>query len=103
MTSVQTTIQFPIKKKITFYGGKDNTPKQDFTNATLRSTPSTTRYTPTVKKIMVLSSSESESDSDTENVEKKSGKNVNNVCRTPRRTRKVPDSNGKILILNIIC
>ncbi|KAK0180380.1 hypothetical protein PV327_006024 [Microctonus hyperodae] len=95
MTSVQTTIQFPIKKKITFYGTKDNGPKQDFTNATLRSTPSTTRYTPTVKKIMVLSSSESESDSDTENVEKKSGKNANNVSRTPRRTRKVSNSNDE--------
>ncbi|KAK0174241.1 hypothetical protein PV327_011123, partial [Microctonus hyperodae] len=42
---------------------------------------------------MVLSSRKSKSDFDTENVDEKSGKNANNISRTPTRTRKVSDSN----------
>ncbi|XP_011505578.1 PREDICTED: cell division control protein 6 homolog [Ceratosolen solmsi marchali] len=84
--SVQTTIPFRIRKK-NFYSSKDNTPKIDFSNASLRSTP-TTRYTPTVKK-MVDISSESESNSDEENI----GTNNNNIRKTPKRTRR--KSNGK--------
>ena len=86
--SIQTTIPFNIRKKFSFYGSKENTPKQEcFTNVSLRSTPNTT-YTPTTKKLMVLSSSDSESDSDSENVEKKcaEAKFVPN-SRTPKSSR----------------
>ena len=57
--SLQTSLSFPIRKS--FYGNKDSTPKIDFSNATLRSTPSS-RYTPTVKKIVDISDSDSDSD-----------------------------------------
>lgn len=96
MTSkIQTTLNFREKKNINFYGKVDTTPKRDFTNATC-STP-TTRYTPTVKKLMVCSSSESssDSDSDTENVNKKSSKrSTKEILNTPRRTRKSSSSEG---------
>lgn len=85
--SVQTTIPFPIRKKSSFYGNsKDNTPTLDFSNASLRDTP-TSRYTPRVKKIVDISSSESESDSDAEN-----NKN-NSITKTP--TRRKQSTKGK--------
>ena len=91
MTSTQTTIPFNIRKQCSFYSLKKNTPQQEcFINASLRSTPNST-YTPTTKKLMVLSSSESESDSFTENVEKKGfkvrAKTVSNPS-TPKTGRK---------------
>ncbi|KAF7392950.1 cell division control protein 6 isoform X1 [Vespula maculifrons] len=94
MTSKQTTISFPIRKKCSFYGTKQNDTKEDFSNATVRSTP--TKYIPTVKKIVTLSSSESESDSDSENVKTnkvntKENRN-NDGVKTPRRVRKSDDS-----------
>lgn len=94
MTSIQTTLSFPVRKKISFYGNKQNIPKEDFSEATVKSTP--TKYVPRVKKIVTLSSSESESDSDSENI-KQSGlnykENVNTqVLRTPRRVRKSSNS-----------
>lgn len=70
MASLQTTISFNVRKKssktTSFYGAKDGPVKQDFTNAALREV-NETRYTPTVKKIVTLTSSESESDSNAEN------------------------------------
>lgn len=79
--STQTTIPFNIRKN-SFYGSKNNTPQSDFTNASLRSTPST-KYTPTVKKMVEISSeSESDSDSDVENASKN-----NNKFTTPKTTR----------------
>ena len=87
--SVQTTIQFAIRKK-SFYGGKDDVQKEDFSNASLRNTP-TTRYTPTVKKLVEISSSESDSDSDAENIAIKN----NNIKNTPKRGRRKNNSNGK--------
>ncbi|KAK2580921.1 hypothetical protein KPH14_005990 [Odynerus spinipes] len=95
MTSIQTTISFPIRKKCSFYGSKQNVIKEDFSNATVRSTP--TKYIPTVKKIVTLSSSESESDSDSENIRENQinsrKENISNdVVRTPRRVRKSNDS-----------
>lgn len=101
MTSVQTTIPFNIRKKFSFYSSKENTPKQEcFINASLRNTPNAT-YTPTTKKLMVLSSSESESDSDTENVEKcyKGAKKVPNT-RTPKTGRKSRIDGEFIFILS---
>ncbi|KAJ8670553.1 hypothetical protein QAD02_001812 [Eretmocerus hayati] len=71
--SKQSTIPFPNRKKINFYGRKDDAPKLDFSNASVKSTPT---YTPTVKKIVDISS-ESESDSDAENVSQ------NSVLMTP--------------------
>ncbi|XP_043288269.1 cell division control protein 6 homolog [Venturia canescens] len=96
MMHVQPKLDFPIRKKSTFYGAKENSPTQDFTNATLRLTPST-RYTPKVKKIVAISSSsESDSDFDVENTDSKNIKNTPrkrvNATRTPRRTRKISDS-----------
>ncbi|XP_046824412.1 cell division control protein 6 homolog [Vespa crabro] len=94
MTSKQTTISFPIRKKCSFYGTKRNDIKEDFSNATVRCTP--TKYIPTVKKIVTLSSSESESDSDSENVKtnKVNSKEnrSNDGVKTPRRVRKCDDS-----------
>lgn len=87
--SLQTTLPFAIRKK-SFYGSKDNTPSLDFSNASLRNTP-TTRYTPTVKK-MVDISSESESDSDAENVVINQN---NNITKTPKRRRGKNDAKGK--------
>ncbi|XP_011298004.1 cell division control protein 6 homolog [Fopius arisanus] len=89
MTSVQAKLPFQIRKKISFYKTKENS-QEDFTNATLRSTP-TTKYTPTVKKLMTISSSESsDSESDAENIEtrqknKTAGKKK--IVSTPRRRR----------------
>ncbi|KAK9308759.1 hypothetical protein QLX08_001367 [Tetragonisca angustula] len=65
MTSIQATIPFNVRKKCSFYGSKNNVTKEDFSNATARD--SSYKYTPTVKKIITLSSSESDSDSDIEN------------------------------------
>lgn len=80
MTSVQTTLKFQIRKKISFYNTKEK-PEEDFSNATLRSTP-TTKYTPTVKKLMTISSSESsDSESDTENIKSR------RVVKTPSRKK----------------
>ncbi|XP_008544810.1 cell division control protein 6 homolog [Microplitis demolitor] len=94
MTSVQTTIKFPITKKLTFYGTKDADGKQDFSNATIRNTPSSVRYVSKVKKIMTISSSESDndSDSDTENSKRLTRKRVNVPSKnaapqTPKSTR----------------
>ncbi|XP_012278877.1 cell division control protein 6 homolog [Orussus abietinus] len=94
--SVQTTIPFSIRKKCSFYGVKENTPKQDFTNATLKGVPSV-RYTPTVKKLMTLSSSESETDSDIENstLEENSRSVKKMIVGTPRRTRKASNSDDE--------
>ncbi|OXU28213.1 hypothetical protein TSAR_011724 [Trichomalopsis sarcophagae] len=78
--SLQTTLPFTIRKK-SFYGNKGDTPSLDFSNASLGNTP-TRRYTPTVKK-MVDISSESESDSDAENVVNEN----NNITKTPKRRR----------------
>ncbi|CAL1678485.1 unnamed protein product [Lasius platythorax] len=61
----QTTIPFLVRKRCSFYGRKEDVAKEDFANATARHTPS--KYTPTVKKVVTLTSSESESDSDIEN------------------------------------
>ncbi|CAL7935755.1 unnamed protein product [Xylocopa violacea] len=93
MTSIQTTIPFNVRKKCSFYGSKHNATKQDFTNVTARD--SSYKYTPTVKKVITLSSSESESDSDLENT--LIGNNLK-VCgnattvQTPRRSRKSNES-----------
>lgn len=100
MKSVQTTISFNIRKKCSFYGTKNNVAKQDFSNATARE--SSYKYTPTVKKIITLSSSESDSDSDVENalVEnnvKVCGKDA--AVNTPRRVRKYSESDGTSLSL----
>lgn len=64
MTSIQTTISFNVRKKCSFYGNKHTVIKEDFTNATIRD--SSYKYTPTVKKVITLSSSESETDSDSD-------------------------------------
>ncbi|EFN69054.1 Cell division control protein 6-like protein [Camponotus floridanus] len=64
MSTTQTSISFPIRKKCSFYGRKDDVAKEDFTNATARYTPC--KYTPTVKKIVTLTSSESESESESD-------------------------------------
>ncbi|CAK9799402.1 Cell division control protein 6 homolog [Anthophora quadrimaculata] len=93
MTSIQTTIPFNVRKKCSFYGTKHNIIKEDFTNATVR--VSSDKYTPTVKKVITLSSSESDSDSDVENT---SIENNVKVCgntttvQTPRCTRKSSES-----------
>ncbi|XP_001605030.2 cell division control protein 6 homolog [Nasonia vitripennis] len=79
--NLQTTLPFAIRKK-SFYGNKGDTPSLDFSNASLGNTP-TRRYTPTVKK-MVDISSESESDSDAENVVNEN----NNITKTPLKTPK---------------
>lgn len=87
--SIQTTIPFAIRKK-SFYGNNDSTPKLDFSNASLQSTPSA-RYTPTVRKIVDISS-ESESDSDLENVI-----DNKNIQKTPtsRKGRRKDKDEGK--------
>jgi cell division control protein 6 len=84
--SVQTSIPFKIRKK-NFYSNKDNTSNLDFNNISLKST--STRYTPTIKK-MVDISSESESDSNEENMNKN-----NNIIKTPKRTQRKTNKNGK--------
>lgn len=99
MSGTQTTISFPIRKKCSFYGRKEDIAKEDFTNATARYTPS--KYTPTVKKIVILTSSESESDSDIENTtEKHNGiigdRRADSADSTPRsRRRKCNELYGK--------
>lgn len=94
--SMQTTISFPIRKKCNFYGHKKDVVKEDFSEATAKSTP--TRYTRTVKKIVTLISSESESESDIENTSEAIARGTaesktNNVAQTPAR-RKRDASNG---------
>ncbi|XP_014204118.1 cell division control protein 6 homolog [Copidosoma floridanum] len=85
--SVQTKLQFQVRKN-NFYGKKQNdckpTPEQ---LSGILSTPSS-RYTPTVRKIVDISSSSEESDSDSENIAKN-----NNITRTPKR--KPPNRNEK--------
>lgn len=97
MSGTQTTILFPVRKKCNFYGRKKEV-KEDFTNATARDTPS--KYVPTVKKIVTLTSSESESDSDIENTTEKCkgmrDRRTENAGNTPRR-RKCDKSNGKFM------
>lgn len=95
MSGIQTTIPFNVRKKCSFYGSKHNVIKQDFTDATARD--SSYKYTPTVKKVITLSSSESDSDSDVENVLVEN--NINScdkgtIIHTPRRTRKSSGSDG---------
>ncbi|XP_012262534.1 cell division control protein 6 homolog [Athalia rosae] len=106
MSLVQSTIPFNVRKKTSktksFYGVKEDSVKQDFTNATLRSIPET-KYTPTVKKIVTLSSSDSDSDSDTENsgvirgnyrnARRKRTTNCN--ATTPRRNQKTAASDDE--------
>ncbi|XP_011695267.1 PREDICTED: cell division control protein 6 homolog isoform X1 [Wasmannia auropunctata] len=88
MSGVQTTISFPVRKKCNFYGHKEEV-KEDFTNATAKDTPS--RYVPTVKKIVTLTSSESESDSDIENTKERCRitreRRTENAGHTPRRRK----------------
>ncbi|XP_044580124.1 cell division control protein 6 homolog isoform X2 [Cotesia glomerata] len=102
--SIQATIKFPSVKKLTFYGGK-NEEKQDFTNATVRNTPSSVRYVSKVKKIMTISSSESDGDSDcsdSENSKKRTqGSKVvaaKTITRTSRRRRQISISNEEDVI-----
>lgn len=101
--SAQTIISFPIRKKCNFYGHKKDVVKEDFSEATAKGTPS--RYTPTVKKIITLVSSESESESDVENTikgiaEEVSESKANNVAQTPtRRKRDSPNGN----FYNLLC
>ncbi|XP_074110958.1 cell division cycle 6 [Cotesia typhae] len=97
--SIQATIKFPSVKKLMFYGGK-NEEKQDFTNATVRNTPSSVRYVSKVKKIMTISSSESDGDSDcsdSENSKRRTRGNkvaaTKTITRTSRRRRQVSISN----------
>jgi len=95
MSGTQTTIPFTVRKKCSFYGRKEEA-KEDFTNATARDTLS--RYVPTVKKIVTLTSSESESDSDIENTTEKDkitrDRRIENASNTPRR-RKCDELDGK--------
>jgi len=97
MSGKQTIISFPIRKKSNFYGRKEEV-KEDFTNATAKDTPS--RYVPTIKKIVTLTSSESESDSDIENTKERHKitreRRIENTGHTPRR-RKCDDLNGKFI------
>ncbi|XP_072763322.1 cell division control protein 6 homolog isoform X2 [Anoplolepis gracilipes] len=89
MSGTQTTISFPIRKRCNFYGRKEDVVKEDFTNATARYTPS--KYTPTVKKIVTLTSSESESDSDIENTTEKRiihVRRTDSANSTPRSRRR---------------
>lgn len=95
MASIQTTIPFNVRKKCSFYGTKQNVTKVDYTNATVRDT--SYKYTPTVKKVITLSSSESDSDSDIENVIIENNVKVcgsATTISTPRCTRKSSESNG---------
>lgn len=88
MSGTQTIIAFPVRKKCGFYGRKEEA-KEDFTNATAVHTPS--RYVPTVKKVVTLTSSESESDSDIENTTEKHmvtrDRRIENAGNTPRRRK----------------
>ncbi|GAB1868508.1 Cell division control protein [Camponotus japonicus] len=92
MSTTQTSISFPIRKKCNFYGRKDDVAKEDFTNATARYTPC--KYTPTVKKIVTLTSSESESESDIENSRTEEQKRIiddrrtSSLDNTPRSRRR---------------
>lgn len=101
MSGTQTTIPFPVRKKCNFYGRKDEA-KEDFTNATVKHTPS--RYVPAVKKIVTLTSSESESDSDIENTTEERrvtrDRRIDNAGNTPRR-RKCDESHGNIISQNL--
>ncbi|KAL6252152.1 hypothetical protein P5V15_000016 [Pogonomyrmex californicus] len=87
MSAAQLTIPFPVRKKCNFYGRKEEV-KEDFTNATARRTPGTSRYVPVVKKIVTLTSSESESDSDIENTTKViNERKIESAGSTPRRRK----------------
>lgn len=96
MTSIQTTISFNVQKKCSFYGNKHTITKEDFTNATIRD--SSYKYTPTVKKVITLSSSESESDSDSdiENIIKNNINVHDNTIsiQTPQHIKKSNESDG---------
>ncbi|KAL0119612.1 hypothetical protein PUN28_007806 [Cardiocondyla obscurior] len=94
MSNKQTTISFPVRKKCNFYGRKEEEAKEDFTAATARQMPS--RYIPTVKKIVTLTSSESESDSDIENTTDKASRSrkTENTGSKSRR-RKCDESEGE--------
>lgn len=108
MSALQGTIPFNVRKKssrtTSFYGSKENAGvKEDFSNATLRNI-SETRYTPRVKKIVTLTSSDSESDSDAENSRLpktrvgKNGRKRNtndNSVSTPRRNKKTSESDDE--------
>lgn len=89
---MQTTIPFVIRKKCNFYGLKEDIVKEDFSEATARFTSS--KYTPVVKKIVTLSSSESDSDSDIENVMEKREKQIDKIIKTSRNVRKHDESDG---------
>lgn len=94
ISNMQNTIQFPIRKKCNFYG-KSDVVKENFSDARARCTP--VKYTPVVKKIVTLSSSES--DSDSENVLEKQESVINegkvgSKANSPRR-RKCDKSDGK--------
>lgn len=93
--SLQTTIPFVVRKNWNFYGRKE-VAKEDFSEATARDTPS--KYVPTVKKIVTLSSSESDTDSDVENAKKETGRiderRIDNAIRTPKR-RGCDESDGR--------
>ncbi|XP_076763867.1 cell division cycle 6 [Xylocopa sonorina] len=91
MTSIQTTIPFTVRKKCSFYGVKRNVAKEDFTNATARD--SSYKYTPAVKKVITLSSSESESDSDVENTLIENNLKVCGNGTTPVQTPRRQKSN----------
>lgn len=95
MSGTQTTIPFPVRKKCSFYGRKEEV-KEDFTDATARHTSS--RYVPAVRKIVTLTSSESESDSDIENTMERCKvtreSRIENAGNTPRR-RKCDESEGE--------
>ncbi|XP_029048860.1 cell division control protein 6 homolog isoform X1 [Osmia bicornis bicornis] len=87
MSGIQTTIPFNVRKKCSFYGSKRNAIIQDFTDATARD--SSYKYTPTVKKVITLSSSESDSDSENVLVESNiKSCDKGTIIHTPRRTRK---------------
>ncbi|XP_046412210.1 cell division control protein 6 homolog [Neodiprion fabricii] len=70
MSTIQATIPFNIRKKssktTSFYGIKEKAVTEDFSNAALRQIPEL-KYTPRVKKIVTLTSSDSDSDADVEN------------------------------------
>lgn len=109
MSAVQRTIPFNVRKvnsRSSFYR-KNESPvvKKDFSNATVRTKSSESNRTPTVKKVVVLTSSESESsDSDLENaiVEPKG----NATCqrkriahRTPTKKKNDQESDGNYRIV----
>ncbi|CAG5101744.1 Similar to CDC6: Cell division control protein 6 homolog (Homo sapiens) [Cotesia congregata] len=97
--SIQATINFPSVKKLTFYGGK-NEEKQDFTNATVRNTPSSVRYVSKVKKIMTISSSESDGDSDCSDSENSKKRTRGKDVISPPKQRKPESPKTPSTLLN---